>query len=198
MMKNVIRLLCLLMALLLSLPLALAETEDPVIATVNGEPLYYSEYAPIESAYLYQYQMAGVDLTDPEVCAYVQDQALSYAIEQKLIEQDMAAQGCYELTEDLEIWCQEMGQLAWEEALDDVCEMFRDTLELTEDEDLTEYALAYAANDLVLIVLWVIAALADIANVPMAACFVMFFANDMYGFINWRRMAKRQESGENA
>ena len=146
MMKNVIRLLCLLMALLLSLPLALAETEDPVIATVNGEPLYYSEYAPIESAYLYQYQMAGVDLTDPEVCAYVQDQALSYAIEQKLIEQDMAAQGCYELTEDLEIWCQEMGQLAWEEALDDVCEMLRDTLELTGDEDLTEYALDYASN----------------------------------------------------
>ena len=54
------------------------------------------------------------------------------------------------------------------------------------------YALAYAANDLVLIVLWVIAALADISSVPMVACFVMFFANDMYGFINWRRMEKRQ------
>ena len=54
------------------------------------------------------------------------------------------------------------------------------------------YALAYAANDLVLIVLWVIAALADISNVPMVACFVMFFANDLYGFINWRRMEKRQ------
>ena len=54
------------------------------------------------------------------------------------------------------------------------------------------YALAYAANDLVLIVLWVIAVLADISNVPMVACFVMFFANDMYGFINWRRMEKRQ------
>ena len=54
------------------------------------------------------------------------------------------------------------------------------------------YALAYAANDLVLIVLWVIAALADISSVPMVACFVMFFANDMYGFINWHRMEKRQ------
>lgn len=54
------------------------------------------------------------------------------------------------------------------------------------------YALAYAANDLVLIVLWVIAALADISSVPMVACFMMFFANDMYGFINWRRMEKRQ------
>ena len=56
------------------------------------------------------------------------------------------------------------------------------------------YALAYAANDLVLIVLWVIAALADISSVPMVACFVMFFLNDMYGFINWRRMARRQRA----
>ena len=56
------------------------------------------------------------------------------------------------------------------------------------------YALAYAANDLVLIVLWVIAAISDISSVPMVACFVMFFANDMYGFINWRRMEKRQQN----
>ncbi len=56
------------------------------------------------------------------------------------------------------------------------------------------YALAYAANDLVLIVLWVIAALADISSVPMVACFVMFFANDLYGFVSWKRMEKRQQS----
>lgn len=56
------------------------------------------------------------------------------------------------------------------------------------------YALAYALNDLVLIVLWVIAAMADISSVPIVACFVMFFANDLYGFINWRRMEKRQQN----
>ena len=54
------------------------------------------------------------------------------------------------------------------------------------------YALAYAANDLVLIALWVIAALTDMASVPMVACFIMFFLNDMYGFINWRRMERKQ------
>lgn len=54
------------------------------------------------------------------------------------------------------------------------------------------YALAYAANDLVLIVLWVIAALEDVSSVPMVACFVMFFANDLYGFVSWKRMEKRQ------
>ena len=54
------------------------------------------------------------------------------------------------------------------------------------------YALAYAANDLVLIVLWVIASSADPSGVPMVACFAMFLVNDLYGFVNWRRMARRQ------
>ena len=54
------------------------------------------------------------------------------------------------------------------------------------------YALAYAANDIVLIVLWVIAALGDVSYIPMVMCFVMFLANDIYGFINWRRMQNRQ------
>lgn len=54
------------------------------------------------------------------------------------------------------------------------------------------YALAYAANDIVLIVLWILASLEDISYLPMVFCFVMFFANDMYGFYNWRRMEKRQ------
>lgn len=57
------------------------------------------------------------------------------------------------------------------------------------------YALAYAANDIVLIVLWVLASMEDIHYVSVAVCFVVFFVNDMYGFVSWRRMAKRQ--GEN-
>ena len=56
------------------------------------------------------------------------------------------------------------------------------------------YALAYALNDLVLTALWVIVAMAAISSVPMVACFVIFFANDLYGFINWRRMEKRQQN----
>ncbi len=54
------------------------------------------------------------------------------------------------------------------------------------------YALAYAANDVVLIVLWILAAITDISYLSMIICFVMFLANDLYGFINWRRMEKRQ------
>ena len=54
------------------------------------------------------------------------------------------------------------------------------------------YALAYAANDIVLIILWVSAAFTDISCLPMVFCFIMFFSNDIYGFYNWKRMQKRQ------
>lgn len=55
------------------------------------------------------------------------------------------------------------------------------------------YAVAYSANDVVLIVLWIMATLEDKSYLPMILCFIMFLINDMYGFFNWRRMRIRQE-----
>lgn len=54
------------------------------------------------------------------------------------------------------------------------------------------YALAYAGNDVVLIVLWVIAAVKAPSYLSMVACFIMFLCNDLYGFFNWLRLRKRQ------
>ena len=54
------------------------------------------------------------------------------------------------------------------------------------------YALGYAANDVVLIVLWVLATLENVAYLSVVICFAMFLINDLYGFINWNRMQKRQ------
>ncbi len=54
------------------------------------------------------------------------------------------------------------------------------------------YAVLFGSNDIVLIVLWALAALDDITYLPMVVLFATFFANDMYAFINWRRMKSRQ------
>ena len=54
------------------------------------------------------------------------------------------------------------------------------------------YACAYGANDIVLIVLWILASITNISYLPMVFCFVMFLVNDLYGFINWQKMQKRQ------
>lgn len=55
------------------------------------------------------------------------------------------------------------------------------------------FALAYAMNDLVLIVLWTLASISDISYLSVVICFIVFFVNDMYGFISWKRMEKKQK-----
>lgn len=56
------------------------------------------------------------------------------------------------------------------------------------------YALAYSANDIVLILLWVIASMTDIACLPMVVCFAVFLVNDLYGLLSWQKMKKNQTS----
>lgn len=49
------------------------------------------------------------------------------------------------------------------------------------------YAMAYAANDLVLIVLWSLAAIKNPVYIPVIMNFSIFFINDTYGFLSWRK-----------
>lgn len=56
------------------------------------------------------------------------------------------------------------------------------------------FALWYAANDIVLIILWSLAAATDISYLSVIICFVVFLFNDLYGFISWKRMSERQKS----
>lgn len=55
------------------------------------------------------------------------------------------------------------------------------------------FALAYAANDVVLIVMWSLAAVENIRYLSVIICFVMFLLNDLYGFASWKRMEIRQQ-----
>ena len=55
------------------------------------------------------------------------------------------------------------------------------------------YALGYAANDVVLIILWVLASVENPGYIPMVMCFVVFFVNDVYGYVSWKRMAEMQK-----
>ncbi len=56
------------------------------------------------------------------------------------------------------------------------------------------FALAYAANDVVLIVLWIMAMVEDITYLSVTVCFAVFLVNDLYGFVSWRKMQKRQKN----
>ena len=56
------------------------------------------------------------------------------------------------------------------------------------------FPLAYAVNDVVLIIMWIMAAITDISYVSVIVCFIVFLINDMNGFFSWLRMQKRQEN----
>lgn len=49
------------------------------------------------------------------------------------------------------------------------------------------YALGYASNDIILIVMWVLASIENPAYIPVVVNFIIFFFNDMYGFVSWKR-----------
>ena len=55
------------------------------------------------------------------------------------------------------------------------------------------YAVAYILNDIVLIVLWSFAAIKNISYLSVIICFVAFFINDAYTFINWKKMQIKQQ-----
>ncbi len=49
------------------------------------------------------------------------------------------------------------------------------------------YALGYALNDIVLIVLWTLASIENPVYIPVVVNFAIFFFNDIYGFISWKK-----------
>ena len=59
------------------------------------------------------------------------------------------------------------------------------------------FTIAYAFNDIVLIVMWILATIQDIGYLSVVICFIVFLVNDFYGFISWSKMKKRQSQIDN-
>ena len=53
-------------------------------------------------------------------------------------------------------------------------------------------SLFYSLNDIVLIALWIYAAISDSSYISVAVCFTVFLINDIYCFISLRKMEKQQ------
>lgn len=54
------------------------------------------------------------------------------------------------------------------------------------------YALGYASNDIVLIILWIFASRENSIYIPVVVNFSIFFFNDMYGFVSWKKRELEQ------
>lgn len=52
------------------------------------------------------------------------------------------------------------------------------------------YAVGYAANDVVLIVLWILVSIKEPRYLSVTVIFVIFLFFDLYGFISWKKREK--------
>ena len=57
---------------------------------------------------------------------------------------------------------------------------------------ISYYAIAFMCNDVVLIVLWILASFDDLSYLSMVACFLTFLVNDLYAFTRWKLREKKQ------
>lgn len=56
------------------------------------------------------------------------------------------------------------------------------------------YALGYASNDIILIILWILASRENPMYLPVVVNFFIFFFNDMYGFVSWKKREREQST----
>lgn len=53
------------------------------------------------------------------------------------------------------------------------------------------YAVGYASNDIVLIILWILASIKNPRYLSVTVIFVIFFFYDVYGFISWKKRERK-------
>lgn len=140
------KMICCLLAVvtLLSCSFTVLADEDQAVVTVNGDAIVQSELdAMIDtvSARMTQY---GIDGTDESVLEIIQTAALEELVDDRLLTQDMTAQGCYAMSEDEESAISAAAQASLDELLQQYEAYFTEYLNGTEDAGLTAADLAQA------------------------------------------------------
>ena len=129
---------------LLSCSLMVLADEDRTVVTVNGDAISQSELdAMIDtiSARMTQY---GIDGTDESVLEIIRTAALEELVDDRLLTQDMTAQGCYDMSEEEETAISAAAQASMDNLLQQYEAYFTTYLDGTEDAGLTAADLAQA------------------------------------------------------
>ena len=110
--------ICLLSVCLLLFGLlgAMAEENDAIV-TVNGDAILQSELDGMISSLSARMEQYGIDATDESVAEAIRVSALQELVDDRLLTQDMTAQGCYDMTEDEESTISTVALVYWEDML---------------------------------------------------------------------------------
>ncbi len=143
-MKILQKLLVTLMVLMMLAGCAAAEKTPAVAAVVNGEEVLQSEVDSQLVYYTQLYSANGVDTSDETIAAYLADIALTAAVSDRLLVQDMTAQGVFTFTEDEATAITAQAENAYAIAIAQIAASYKATDEGAKASD--DEAIAYAQS----------------------------------------------------
>ena len=89
-------------AVVMLLSMAAYAEENPTVVTVNGDSITQAELNAMMSALDAQMTQHGIDTSSENVQNAIREAAMQELVEDRLLTQDMTAQGCYDMTEEEE------------------------------------------------------------------------------------------------
>ena len=88
--------------LMVLLSMAAYAEENPTVVTVNGDSITQAELDAMMSALDARMTQYGIDTSSENVQNAIREAAMQELVEDRLLTQDMTAQGCYDMTEEEE------------------------------------------------------------------------------------------------
>ena len=88
--------------LMVLLSVAAYAEENPTVVTVNGDSITQAELDAMMSAMDARMTQYGIDTSSENVQNAIREAAMQELVEDRLLTQDMTAQGCYDMTEEEE------------------------------------------------------------------------------------------------
>lgn len=88
--------------LMMLLSVAAYAEENPTVVTVNGDSITQAELNAMMSALDARMTQYGIDTSSENVQNAIREAAMQELVEDRLLTQDMTAQGCYDMTEEEE------------------------------------------------------------------------------------------------
>lgn len=88
--------------LMVLLSVAAYAEENPTVVTVNGDSITQAELNAMMSALDARMTQYGIDTSSENVQNAIREAAMQELVEDRLLTQDMTAQGCYDMTEEEE------------------------------------------------------------------------------------------------
>ena len=88
--------------LMMLLSVAAYAEENPTVVTVNGDSITQAELNAMMSVLDAQMTQYGIDTSSENVQNAIREAAMQELVEDRLLTQDMTAQGCYDMTEEEE------------------------------------------------------------------------------------------------